>query len=664
MEYFRPLFSLLIVSIIIVIFIHTGCDRTPTGPNIPEQRKLAIFCVLNPSLKSQPLQIARTVTFHEAESHASINLDVPNAQISFSGPDSEFEVLPMPPGEVKIDKQENRLGTDFLWGSTNFNYLINGPKVKPTERYKLAIHSNGYGSSTADTKVPGPFQITEINIEPELTKEELDYTSLYFNQNPPNLFKVTWSESQGAAGYLVDITLVEYDIPEWFQHSEFELINLPNSGFEWRWLGIEWPDSSQFISTQYREIPLNLALKSENRYQRGILTQDKKIEIPIKSLFAMTEFPQNWDYRKKHVKRIRVYVHALDQAFYNFASFQFSQIENENIIGREIQIPDIGNVGEGVGVFGSVYTRVATSRLIHRILENYDSYNVEEEGNPGAFFNKDECYAGYSYFPLSQVTEPTPTELLPESGSLLKYEENVELSWQKTDNATNYLLVLKPHYMWFWPGNISHILGNNSFMISWNDFPYRDCELEWYVMTLRSITSDTAIVLSVSGYKAPLAISNVQCSQWSDSHYLIIASGDLPGFEDKIPKAIAPIDGSTLASTCILQWNSVPGTDVYLVFIRSDLGDYATAVSRDTLISPPFPDECDFVDGLCGLSEFRQSVTYTWQVCALRVKSGALGFTLDEPKGTEPPKVYPRYQHPSGIMLQSQWSEPRRFTVR
>ncbi len=86
-------------------------------------------------------------------------------------------------------------------------------------------------------------------------------------------------------------------------------------------------------------------------------------------------------------------------------------------------------------------------------------------------------------------------------------------------------------------------------------------------------------------------------------------------------------------------------------------------VTDTTTLAPPFPATYPGVDGIHGLDAFTSGTTSTWQVQALRVKSGALGFVLKDQGNGNPPEIYPRYEHPSGIMLRSRWSEERDFTA-
>ena len=53
-----------------------------------------------------------------------------------------------------------------------------------------------------------------------------------------------------------------------------------------------------------------------------------------------------------------------------------------------------------------------------------------------------------------------------------------------------------------------------------------------------------------------------------------------------------------------LKWQEVSGADAYLVYIHS--GEQTViAASQETEISPPFPDECEWAEGLRWLSHLR-----------------------------------------------------------
>ena len=103
--------------------------------------------------------------------------------------------------------------------------------------------------------------------------------------------------------------------------------------------------------------------------------------------------------------------------------------------------------------------------------------------------------------------------------------------------------------------------------------------------------------------------------------------------------------------------------DAYLLVISTNQDVPVIAVTMDTLISPPFDDNNENIDGLRGLSAFSPGTQYQIQFCTLRVKAGALAFSIEESLSQELPDIYSRYQHPSGIILKSQWSDPIQFQV-
>jgi hypothetical protein len=156
---------------------------------------------------------------------------------------------------------------------------------------------------------------------------------------------------------------------------------------------------------------------------------------------------------------------------------------------------------------------------------------------------------------------------------------------------------------------------------------------------------------------------NGVATDWSNSAYLTVAPGDMENFETQVPEALFPLDKEIMESPGRLRWRGVPGADAYLVCVRSELGDEAITVTRDTQIKPPFPGHCEYIEGVKGLQRFQSGWEYSWCVCALRVKSGALGFVIDCPDGGHLPQIFSRYEHPSGIILQSQWSEKSKFSI-
>lgn len=627
-----------------------NCNQNPIGPEIPEITKLAVYCVLNPSLSSQTMYVGRTYSYQEVKNQSSVNTTVSDVHIDVKGPDGECNVLPMMPDFVAKETKETRLDTDFLSGMSNFNFIINERSIKSGSRYHMEVHSEEYGAITAETQIPGSFEITNINLEPNLTTESWIWDIYTEGNIRPPVLRVEWSKSESAAGYLVDITMVEYDIPIWLQHNKY-LFYLP----------IHWPPTSEVVHIPYRERSTDIAINYEHSFQRGLLTRQNKIEIDRFDLRKMLEFIDNYHYRREHLKRFRVYVHALDQSLYNFLAFQYAEISKEQRIGQELQIPDISNIKNGTGVFGAAVTRVETSRLFEAIIQDYDEY---KEGSFKSR-NKNEFYANRRFY--IRPDKPADINLQPNGGYTLNPGESVTLSWDRVEDYEYYVLVLKPKYLWFWPGNMAYIVTENQFDVSWDTFPYRDCEIEWYIKLLDPMWDNQLVenvVIALSAYKAPQVAGNYRFTGWSESSFFTISSGALVGFEDKQPKALSPINGTSVSSTATLSWSEVDGADAYLVYVNSGHEKYGLAVTTETAINPPFLAESDIVDGLCELLSFESGVQYSWQVCALRVKSGALGFAISKPVGNELPKIYTRYEHPTGIILQSQWSRSQSFIAQ
>ena len=255
----------------------------------------------------------------------------------------------------------------------------------------------------------------------------------------------------------------------------------------------------------------------------------------------------------------------------------------------------------------------------------------------------------------------------PEIGYVLNSGENVRLSWDGIEGTPYYLLVLKPRYMWFWPANIAFLLKETYYDLSYNDLPCRDCEIEWFVKALPPSFYDLNIdhiAVALSAHKAPQVAGNVWFTDWTESRFIDVESGEIQGFDQEKLQIVFPQTDQAISETDSLEWSPIFGADAYLIFIQSTETDYAIAVTPNTKIAPPFPEECDFVDGVRGLQKFENGQKYSWKVCAVRVKTGALGFAVGELSGTNPLKIYPRYEHPSGIVIQSQWSQIRSFSVQ
>ena len=651
--------------IILVTILFLGCHQNPTGPTIPEESQLAVFCVLNPTVRTQTLIVNRTYSFCEVTDQLAADVTAKNATIKVLGPDGELDVINMPPGYSNIQKDsiQTRLDTDFLSGTSGFNYLLPSQAITAGAEYKLTITSNEYETITARTKIPGPFQLSEFDFAPEWNDAFYNYETIpedeYFH--PPSLFHVAWTPSEGAAGYLVDITALEYDIPTEIQHGDLVQIG------EFNYMTFDppnWPDSSQIVHAPYREIPVDFNPYSPDRYVRGKLTRDLEINIPRYMLFKMVSFPGDFQYRKQHVKRFRVYVHAVDEPLYNYLAFQYAQIGKEKIVGQEIAIPDISNVQNGVGIWGAANTCFATSRLIHRIVQTEGEYLPWDPSHEES--NKDEIYGSFRFNYNPWLPLPYGNNFTPDDDYILQPDNTVRLSWDEADYASYYLLVLKPYYLWFHPGNFTYLLKDPYFDISWNDFPFRDCEIEWYVKTLTDNTYPWWMpysVVALSDQKDPLVMSNSAEMGWSKSHYITIASGKIAGFEGQQPQVNTPQDGSQMTLDDRLQWSEIHGADAYLLYIQSEEGQTIIACAQTNSASPPFPDQRDEINGVIGLDKWQSGMSYSWQVCALRVMTGAFGFSVVQQSNGLLPQIYPRYEHPSGIVQQSRWSGQHNFDI-
>ena len=223
--------------------------------------------------------------------------------------------------------------------------------------------------------------------------------------------------------------------------------------------------------------------------------------------------------------------------------------------------------------------------------------------------------------------------------------------------------------MWFWPGNMSYLIEDNYKDISWDDFPYRDCEVEWYVKALVSsayVELYKNLQVALSTFKSPAVARETWFTDWSESSSFTVAPGDLSGFEDQKPSIIYPENHGQMApdSTCIIKWSAVDGADAYILYLFQDNGEYAVVMSKESFIKPPFNLDVDYADGCGSLKTLNSGENYGYQVCAVRIKSGALGFKADIPSSDAPPVLYPRYKHPSGILMQSQWSDKQYVTIQ
>ena len=539
-----------------------------------------------------------------------------------------------------------------------FDYILDGPPIESGKTYHLSLSHSDYGTVFAEATVPGPFEISEINIEPEFSLRDLildiaDWRAFADKYRPEN-FRVSWTQSENAAGYWLDLSVLEYDIPPGFQLDE-------NGGV------YSWPDfdSTQVLDIPYHEYAVRFQ-RAENRTVRGFLTLGNTFEMPMDEFIRLIVLPENFEYRFEHAYRLRIHVHAVNQSFYNYLLEGSATGES---IGEVKTIPNLSFIENGFGVFGAAYTQSATARLYDYILGVKHAAEVPS----------DYLYWYYQFndvYSLDQILNDQFSRLLFSSGleppalqnpateTVLTPDNNLVLSWDAIENAANYVVVLKPSYLWFTPGNIVFMSKENKLEISWQDIPYRESRIEWYVKAISSLDSARAIVLELPPDKAPLIYVNAIASPWSESRYLRTESGYLDGFERQTPNPLNPLNNGTISPTGTLSWQAVAGADAYLVVISNAQGEYVVAVSDTSAITPPFPNQSERIDGLIGLSQFQPGMKYTYQICALRVKAGTLGFAIGEPSQSSPPMIYPRPRHPSGLMLQSRWSDPIDFEIQ
>ncbi len=385
--------------------------------------------------------------------------------------------------------------------------------------------------------------------------------------------------------------------------------------------------------------------------------------MPLDEFIELIKLPQSFSYRFTNTYRIRVNVHALNKALYHYF---LASSEGDQQVGDVKSIPDFNYVENGYGLLGAANTQSATARLYDYVLGIYPALQAEY-GYYYWYYQYNDVYS------LDQILSDEFSRLLfadgvdapevtgPSNDTELATGDSVMLSWEPVENAEKYVVVLKPQYLWFNAGNVVFLSDTNQVRLSWEDVPYRDSKIEWYVKALSSIDHEGPYVLEPPPDKAPLVYSNVIATPWSESHYIYTASGWDNGFEEQTPILQ---DNGTLSPTDTLSWGDVPGADAYLVFITDSENQSYVTVTEESQVSPPFADSMDLIDGVTGLVQFEPGENYAYQVCALRVKSGALSFTIDEPSDTSPPTIHPRFQHPSGIMLQSEWSEPLNFQVQ
>ncbi|MBN2028837.1 DUF4249 family protein [bacterium] len=643
-------------SFAILLFLH--CANQPISPLGEEEIKLSIFSVINPATCTQKLYASHTLTFQDYTSGNTENLAVDDISGTILGPDGNYEIIKMDYQNNPLTLQDNRYDDDFLWGSGRFNYIFDGPPIRFGQEYSLSLTSEELGEVSASTIIPGPFEITEISIEPELSTMDLILDIGDWGSNnekyKPNHFRVVWSESEHAAAYWLDISVLEYDIPEDLQ------LNYDGTEYSWPDFG----DSTRLLDIPYYEYPVYFR-DSENNPVRGYLTIKNVLEMPLDDFLEMVDFPKDFEYRFEHTYRLRVHVHAVSESLYGFLAN--SSLEGEKV-GQISIIPDISNISNGFGIFGSAYTQTVTARLYNYILQTESP--TSQNGINYWYMQFNDVYT------LDQIINDEFSRLIfheglegpvidgPENNTLLTADQPLTLFWEPIENVEKYLLVLKPHYLWFGAGNLAYILDENEFELSWEDIPYRDCQITWYVKGLSSLDHHSGYVIEPASDKAPLVFSNEIATPWSESRTIQTPSGEWPGFENQKPILLAPENSDVIAPNGTLRWKSIEGADAYLLTISTDQNRPVIAVTSDTLISPPFTNNHENIDGLKTISTFSSGTQYQIQLCALRVKAGTLAFSINESSNQGLPEIYSRYQHPSGIILKTQWSDMITFQVQ
>jgi hypothetical protein len=381
-------------------------NNAPTGPPIPDESKLAVFCVLNPEVYSQTLLLTRSLTHTEQRNGYSGDLEVNDAQVTLTGPGLDLEAELMPFGSAEVTEKEIRYGKDFIWGSGNFNYTFPGQNLMPGATYTLSVSSPELGEAFAEATIPGTFEITEINMDPDWSSRfDVPYDQRSSDETDEH-FKVSWTASPGAKGYLIDFSVIDYDLSEVLyrnlnlEETRIDPSNEDDITYLHSFVQYLLADSSGFVNAPYQERIL-LFPSGRDGPQRGVLTRETSLEIPVKTLFELTDYltvhedtlvyhlgdhteieAREYYYRDRFIKRIRVYIYALNNALYDFTAFEYLQFDEGDVIGQDAVIPDVSNLrGNGIGILGASYQRSATSRLVD-IRETDFGLRYEEYNRP------------------------------------------------------------------------------------------------------------------------------------------------------------------------------------------------------------------------------------------------------------------------------------------
>ncbi len=647
-----------------------SCSRDITGPDLPDDSHLTAFCILNPDTPAQSLILGRTLTFEQARSGEIPHLDPADYTIDIFSESNRFKPHVMPFGKTSFEKPDLKLPSDIFGTNCHFNVLLEGDRIKPGETYHMTIHSPDNETISANTTIPGPFTI--------------EYSK---NDYPHGGLSISWTLSEGAAGYLVDLILFTYDMGE---ATSKQLIGTKDDTLIYikTWTAL---DSSQISKTPYRVQSLNTSI-SPKQFHRGFLTQKNRFDLTYKDILSLVgldenNFP-NVDYLTKETDWIRIkpVIHALSPSAYHFAAFQYTSLDNQNIVGQKSSLADYSNIQAGSGVLGAIRTKSLPQKHVYPRILFIAMYNLN--------------------FP--------PRLIYPEHDFILSnLDKNLTLEWEEYDlkypwtirDSINiqekYVIVLKPHVLHFSPPAIALIVDSNFYELNLEkSLPFRDCRIEWYIMAvgnhsfsyhfkpynfselfIEKMTVPTLVGVPIDKsqlvfssfiqtrdhyeldnepVKTEYSVGDPHHSPWSETRTFYLPSGDWPGFESDRPQQLQVTQRSQQPK---FRWQPVDGADAYLVVLAGDKGSLASAMVTQARAAMPFVSDPKQFENLQDLDYLLPGETVRWYVQALRVRSGALGCFVEAFDGSKLPELYPRYQHPSGIMLKSLWAEGESFTV-
>ena len=104
----------ILISLVFTMGFFIQCSQDPTGPSIPDIKKLSVFSVLSPTLATQTMYVGRTLTYSEALGRAEGDFSISNASIELDGPDGLLSVYPMDYNGIEPVDETSCADTDFL----------------------------------------------------------------------------------------------------------------------------------------------------------------------------------------------------------------------------------------------------------------------------------------------------------------------------------------------------------------------------------------------------------------------------------------------------------------------------------------------------------------------------------------------------------------------